>query len=154
MPVQYLLVRAALPLRRLPLLRQRSFARPLRVMPDGRLRCRGLRLRLHGLSDAEDAAALAASLRRSLAGGLCCWRVLSADRDGCLAILLRVDGRNIAEQLLRDGLVRLRGCGSRRLRAAEEQARRQRRGVWRFAQERAVREEFPSGLVLFPWWQG
>ncbi|MGE0153862.1 MAG: hypothetical protein AB7R90_14695 [Reyranellaceae bacterium] len=154
MPVQYLLCRAALPLRAMRLLPGRTLSWPLRVQDDGGLRSRGLRLRLHGVGQAQNAPLLAARLALLLAAAPCRWRILAVDRDGTLAVLVRVGGGNVAERLLREGLVDLRGGGTQRLRGAQEQARRERRGLWRFAEAPAMRAAPSPGAPPFPWWQG
>ena len=156
MPVQYLLTRAALPLRRARLMSARTLSLPLRVTRDGRLRCRGLRLRLYGVGAPDDAALCSARLAALLVGKPCRWRVIAVDGDGTLAVLVRIDGVNLALALLREGLVGLRGRGTAPLRAAQEAARRERRGVWRFAEEWQAPPEarFAQGFAVFPWWQG
>jgi endonuclease YncB( thermonuclease family) len=156
MPVQYLLTRAAMPLRRMRLMSARTLSLPLRVRRDGRLRCRGLRLRLYGVGAPDDAALCSARLAALLAGKPCRWRVLAIDGDGTLAVMVRVQGANLALPLLRDGLVGLRGCGTAPLRAAQEAARRERRGIWRFAEERQMPHgaAVVQGFAIFPWWQG
>lgn len=135
MPAQFLLSRAAVLLRSARLVSGRSVSWPLKVQRDGRLRSRGLRVRLYGVGEAEDAHLLSARLNALLAGKHCRWRVVAIDGDGTLAIVVRLDRANLAAALLRDGLVGLRGWGSRPLRLAQDAAKRGRRGQWRFNDE-------------------
>ncbi len=137
------------------LLRGRTRRWRLRVARDGTLRSRGLRLRLYGVADAGEPDAIA-SLKRWLVAGRVCWRVLSVDDDGTAAILLRCAGSNAATDLLRQGLVIVRGSGARNLRTAQETARLRRLGRWQCLDrppvvDRAGRDWRP---LPFPWWQG
>jgi hypothetical protein len=50
-------------------------------------------------------------------------------------VLVRVEGANLTLPLLRDGLVSLRGGGTRKLRIAQDAARRQRCGIWCLADD-------------------
>ncbi len=135
MPGQLIFSRAVLLLRDVRLVSGRSLSWPLRVKRDGSLRSHGLRLRLYGVSEAQDNRLLAARLVAMLADRHCRWRVVAIDDDGTLAVLVRVERTNLAVPLLRDGLVRLRGSGTRPLRLAQDDARRRRCGVWRFNDE-------------------
>jgi hypothetical protein len=130
MPGQFFLGRAALLLRGARLISGRSFCSPLRATRDGSLRSHGLRLRLYGVSEAGDARMVAARLTGLLADKPCRWRIVCVDADGTLAVLVRVAGVNVAAPLLREGLVSLRGFGTRRLRVAQDAARRERCGIW------------------------
>ena len=133
------------------LLRGRSRCWRLRVRRDGSLRTRGFRLRLYGV-EIDDGSVEALATVRRLLDREPRWRVLSVDSDGTAAILLRSEGANVAEELLRQGAVRMRGSGARRLRAMQSQ--------------RLLRCDFPEdgaarGAIArewmpppFPWWQG
>jgi hypothetical protein len=145
MCVRYWLLAAAR-----PLWRGRSLCWPLRAAPDGSLRSRFLRLRLYGVGDVNDDGDVTALL----AGKSCRWRVVGLARDGCLFIVVRVDGRSLALSLLRGGSVEIRGCASRRWRGAREAARREKLGRWRCAAEEPTAASSFDRPPPFPWWQG
>jgi hypothetical protein len=163
MPAQYwLLLAAALALlcgrcllRRVLLsaLMGRTRCWRLRPASDGTLRTRFCRLRLYGIDNDGDASRSVACLRSLLNGQSVRWRVLSVDRDGTAVILLRIDGRNSAIELLRRGAVTLRGTGARRYRAAQAGVANgaRRDNPCRPARREANPRRF---MAPFPWWQG
>ena len=165
MPAQYwLLLAAALAL----LCAQRQLRRALsqalmgrtrrwrlRAASDGSLRARGCRLRFYGVGEALDLRQAACCFDR-LTSDQVRWRILSVDDDGTLAIVLRVEGRNVAVEMLRRGLIAVRGTGARRYRAAQAQARVERLGMWSDIDHwPMVSKERPNRFAPpFPWWQG
>lgn len=166
MSVQYwLLLAVALallcaqrPLRRVAALacKGRTLQWRVAITPDGRLRSRGLRLRLYGVSDAFDCDVARRYLTDMIAGRDVRLRVMSVDRDGTVAIVLRAGGQNVAVELLHQGVLAVRGSGARRLQQAQERARVRRAGLWRSV------GLWPPNLAThancasspFPWWQG
>jgi hypothetical protein len=166
MPVQYwLLLAAALALLCAQRLLRRAVAQAckghtlqwrIRIASDGGLRARGLRLRLYGVSEAFDRDATGRCLADLIAGQDVRLRIMSVDCDGTAAIVLRVGGQNVAVELLRQGMLAVRGSGARRLLRAQERARLQRDGLWRSV------GLWPPNLMTrtncvpspFPWWQG
>jgi len=163
MPSQYwLLLAAALALLCAQRVLRRAVSRALmghsrcwrlRLAADGTLRARGCRLRLYGIDSTVDAAAI---LGQSIDGKRLRWRVVAVDYDGTLAIVLRADGRNVAVDLLRLGIVAVRGSGARRYRCAQAQAGVARLGLWRHGENGSVSSAENSRRVAlsFPWWQG
>jgi endonuclease YncB( thermonuclease family) len=79
-------------------------------------------------------------------------RVVTVDGDGTLVVVLRCNGKNPAVALLRAGLVRTRGTGSRRYRQAQSAAQLQRRGLRRLAEfgpsQMASPPALPAELVF------
>jgi len=166
MPVQYwLLLAAALallcaqnPLRRAlaQACKGRTLQRRIGVTSEGGLRSRGLRLCLYGVSEAFDRDTAHRCLIDLIAGQDVRLRIMSVDRDGTAAIVLRAGGQNVAVELLRQGMLAVRGSGARRLLRAQERARLQREGLWRSV------GLWPPNLATrtncapspFPWWQG
>jgi len=130
----------------------RSRVWPLRVRRDGSLRARGFRLRLYGVECGDRCEELRAKLTQSLTHSRVRWRVLAIDRDGTAAILLCADGRNVAAELLRQGLLHVRGSGARRLRALQSQEQLKRSAIDGCRTHRAVAGEWKP--PPFPWWQG
>ncbi len=139
-------------------LRGRSLVWRVRARHDLRLTTRGLRLRLFGIAELDngsDRPAAVQALQAMIGERPARLRVLAVDDDGTLAVVLRCAGRNPAEILLRHGLVRSRGTGTRRYRQAQAAAQVQRCGLWRLAGSDPIRGRPASLLVLvFPWWQG
>lgn len=126
------------------------------IAPDGRLRSRGLRLRLYGVSDAFDCDAARRYLTDVIVGRDVRLRIMSVDRDGTAAIVLRAGGQNVAVELLHRGVLAVRGSGARRFKQAQERARMRHAGLWRsvglWPSQSAVRERCAPSP--FPWWQG
>ena len=166
MSVQYwLLLAVALallcaqrPLRRVAALacKGRTLQWRVAITPDGRLRSRGLRLRLYGVSEAFDRHAARRRLTELIADQKVRLRIISVDRDGTAEVVLRVGGQNVAVELLQRGVLAVRGSGARRLQQAQERARVRRAGLWRSV------GLWPPNLAThancasspFPWWQG
>lgn len=136
--------------------RGRTLHWKLTIAPDGRLRSRGLRLRLYGVGDAFDAGIARRLLADLIADRDVRLRIMSVDRDGTAAIVLRASGQNVAVELLREGVFAVRGSGGRRLQRAQERARLRRAGLWRsvglWPSQPVVRERCAPSP--FPWWQG
>jgi hypothetical protein len=162
MPVQYWLLiaaAAALPCARLHLRRRatlllkgRTRSWRLHVRRDATLRARGFRLRLYGVECEGSSDGAVATLKQLLVRRPVRWRVMTIDGDGTAAILLRVEGENVASILLQRELVRVRGSGARRLRALLRQSQ-MRRGFGVGIRPRRAKCRTLTPLP-FPWWQG
>ncbi len=126
------------------------------IASNGRLRAHGLRLRLYGVSEAFDREVASRCLIDLIGGENVRLRIISVDSDGTAAAVMRVRGQNVAIELLRQGVLAVRGSGARRLLRAQERAKSRREGLWRsvglWPAQPIVRKG--DAISPFPWWQG
>lgn len=134
------------------LLRGRTRSWRVRVRRGGTLRARGFRLRLYGVDCGGSSDAAVATLKQLLARRSVRWRVVSVDENGTAAIVLRVEGENVASKLLQLEQARVRGSDARRFRALQRLSQL-RRGSYDEDPPRQAKRCKVAPLP-FPWWQG